>query len=68
MTWIKPHVHLRERDCSSQLYREKQSAAAAGEAADPLAIPPHHQAVAVVLDFVDPRWPGPDGGRVTFDG
>ena len=35
--------------------------AVAGEAADPRAIPAHHQAVAVVLDFVNPQrtggWP-----------
>ena len=35
--------------------------AVASEAADPLAIPAHHQPIAVMLDFVDPqragRWP-----------
>ena len=38
----------------------------AGETADPRAIPAHHQAVAVVLDFVDHS--GPEGGRATFGG
>jgi hypothetical protein len=32
--------------------------AAAREAADPRAISPHHQAVAVMLDFVNPQWTG----------
>jgi len=32
--------------------------AVAREAPDPRAIPAHHQPVAVVLDFVNPRWPG----------
>jgi hypothetical protein len=32
--------------------------AAAHEAADARAIPAHHQAVAIVLDFVNPHWAG----------
>ena len=36
------------------------------EAADALAIPAHHQPVAVVHDLMNPS--GPDGGRPTFDG
>jgi hypothetical protein len=40
--------------------------AVASEAADPLAIPAHHQPIAVMLD----SWThsGPDGGRATLDG
>jgi hypothetical protein len=43
----------------------------AREAADPRAIPAHHQAVAVVLDFVNPerarRWARRLGGQARFD-
>ena len=39
----------------------------AREAADPRAIPAHHQPVAVMLDFVAPQR-GPVGGRTAFVG
>ena len=38
----------------------------AGEAANPRAIPPHHEPVAVVFDFVNPERAG--RRRSTFDG
>jgi hypothetical protein len=45
--------------------------AAAREAADARAIPAHHQAVAIVLDFVNPHWagrrPGHPRGLARFD-
>jgi hypothetical protein len=40
--------------------------AVAREAADPRAVPPHHQPVAVMLDLMSPE--RADGGRATFDG
>ena len=58
MTWIKPHVHLRERDCSVT-----RSIAGSGPPSHkPLrvkrriarTIAAHHQSVAIVLDFVNP--------------
>jgi hypothetical protein len=65
LIWIKPHLHLRERDCSttrSIAGRDQAQSFPLREAADPRTVPAHHQAIAVVLDFVDPqragRWPG----------
>jgi hypothetical protein len=58
LTWIKPHVHLRERDCSIT-----RSIAGSGPPIHkPLrvkrriagSVPPHHQPIAVEFDLVNP--------------
>ena len=35
-----------------------------GEAANPRAIPAHHQSISIVLDLVNPRWAGRRLGRL----
>ena len=57
MIWIKRHVHLRERGYSttrSIAGRDQAQSCPLREAADPRTVPAHHQAIAVMLDFVKP--------------
>jgi hypothetical protein len=57
LIWIKRHVHLRERGYSttrSIAGRDQAQSCPLREAADPRTVPAHHQAIAVMLDFVKP--------------